>query len=855
MPIAGTVIARRDLARARVLAGGLARHMPAVALVVLLLDDPGREAVRETEPFELLAPEDVLADLGEFLTEEPAALPAQLAPRLAQALLARDEGDVLLLDAAVDVLAPLDVPAAPAAWLVPRLLEPVPADGERPSEAEIAAAGLYRSGQLGIAATDAGAAFAAWWAAQAGRGGDGGDPLDRAPLLFDGVAVARDRRLGMAAWNLHARDVRDAITLYLPDFDPLRPHWLGGRASRVRAEGALAERLDDYAVRLLAAGHADADPLAWGFAALPNGLPLDRPLRAVLAQARRAGVEIGDPFTAAGSERLLAYAAGPAEEGADWGVSRYIHALWRGRPDLRDAYPELGGEHGEDLVRWVIAHGEDEGIPAALRPPDPDAGGTHALGVNIAGYLASALGIGEAGRLYAVALQAADVPLRTDALDPPRPDDERERRAPPALGGPGLDAGVDHPLNLICVNAPQLPGFARQLGTDYFLGHRSIGVWAWETSEIPPAWDEAFRWVDEIWTYSTYGAGLIAPRAPVPVVAMPLPLVLPAPAREPLELPLRDGFTFLFIFDFLSTVERKNPVALVEAFTRAFAPGEGPQLVLKAFNGDYRPEHLERLRRAARGRDDVLLVNRWISAEQRRALMERADCYVSLHRSEGFGLTLAEAMGLGKPVIATGYSGNLDFMDAGTAYLVDHTLVPVGPGVEIYPEDGVWAEPDVEHAAALMRRVFEQPAEAAGRAARGRERVLRQLSPAACGARARARLERLLDELPPRTAAADDLLGRVALDAAVHQASYDPDASATGAHPKELARRGALQAMRPYTHHQQELNQRLVAPLVELHEETSRRLWELERRARRARRVEWRVRNLEARDRDEGSAG
>ena len=290
------------------------------------------------------------------------------------------------------------------------------------------------------------------------------------------------------------------------------------------------------------------------------------------------------------------------------------------------------------------------------------------------------------------ALRAADVPLRMESLDPPRPPRTRTTAGstPPSRPVPRtLDAPVDYALNLVTVNAIQLPQFARQLGEDFFAGKPTVGVWAWETSVIPASWAPAFEWVDEIWTNSTYMAGLIAPRSPVPVVAVPPPVVDPEPAGEPLELDgIPDGFWFLFAFDFLSTIERKNPLGLVEAFTRAFANGEGPQLVLKAFNGDYKPEQLAQLRYAARGRDDIHLVDRWMTDPQRRALAARADCYVSLHRSEGFGLTMAEAMALGKPVIATGYSGNLDFMDATTAYLVGHGLTEVGPGVDIYPADG-----------------------------------------------------------------------------------------------------------------------------------------------------------------------
>ncbi len=145
------------------------------------------------------------------------------------------------------------------------------------------------------------------------------------------------------------------------------------------------------------------------------------------------------------------------------------------------------------------------------------------------------------------------------------------------------------------------------------------------------------------------------------------------------------------------------------------------------------------------------LVDRWMTDAQRRALAARADCYVSLHRSEGFGLTMAEAMALGKPVIATGYSGNLDFMDSSTAYLVGHGLVEVGPGVDIYPADGVWAEPDLDHAAELMRRVVLQPEEAADRGARARAHVLRRFSPEATGALARTRLEQLMRRTVGRT--------------------------------------------------------------------------------------------------------
>jgi len=203
------------------------------------------------------------------------------------------------------------------------------------------------------------------------------------------------------------------------------------------------------------------------------------------------------------------------------------------------------------------------------------------------------------------------------------------------------------------------------------------------------------------------------------VLAIPQPVSLPEPsanALAPAGLP--DGFRFLFAFDYLSVFERKNPLASIEAFARAFPPGSGASLIVKTLNGDHDPESHRRLCAAVAAHPDVHLIEHRLSPADRNGLMNAADCYVSLHRAEGFGYTLAEAMWLGKPVIATGYSGNVDYMSRDNSYLVDHRLVEIGRGHEPYPPDGVWAQPDVDHAARLMREVFEHPDEASRRARR-----------------------------------------------------------------------------------------------------------------------------------------
>ena len=196
---------------------------------------------------------------------------------------------------------------------------------------------------------------------------------------------------------------------------------------------------------------------------------------------------------------------------------------------------------------------------------------------------------------------------------------------------------------------------------------------------------------------------------------------------------LGDRFVFTVVFDHFSVTERKNPVGVIEAFRRAFAPGEGPVLVVKSMNAWRRwPQH-QHVAAAAAGRDDIVLWDEHLDRADHMAFIACADALVSLHRSEGLGLHLAEAMWLDTPVIATRYSGNLDFMDDECALLVDAELVPVVRGEGVYPPEARWADPDLGQAAAAMRALVDDPSRAASLAAAGRARMEAQASLADTG--------------------------------------------------------------------------------------------------------------------------
>lgn len=444
-------------------------------------------------------------------------------------------------------------------------------------------------------------------------------------------------------------------------------------------------------------------------------------------------------------------------------------------------------------------------------------------GVNLVGFFTAEFGQGEVARRLDRALRHAGIPHTTI------PYQEIPHRQEHAFDH--SDGGL-FDLNVLCLNAEHLVGYAESEAAALLADRPSVGVWFWETSVFPDYLRPALKYVDEVWVASEFVADAIRASTSVPVRTFPLP-VDPPPAtavtRRALGWP-ENRFVFSFVFDFHSTVARKNPDGLIETFARAFAPDDGAFLVVKSINGDKFPDDLRRLEEAAAGRPDIRVVDGFVPADQVPAFTSLADASVSLHRSEGFGLTLAEAMALGKPVIATGYSGNLTFMDDENSLLVRHSLTELSDDVGPYPAGSVWAEPDLDHAAELMRGLVDDPDQARTRADRGQTTIrqnhaidrtaefLREQIPRL----EQRRVEQRQAPTPskqaaeflargPRTAwSQPSRLGRIGL----------------------LYRRVLLRLLRPYTARQREFEHALVDGLRELeleNEQLRKRVAELER--------------------------
>jgi glycosyltransferase involved in cell wall biosynthesis len=347
-------------------------------------------------------------------------------------------------------------------------------------------------------------------------------------------------------------------------------------------------------------------------------------------------------------------------------------------------------------------------------------------------------------------LELVDLPLASHAairdLEPP----------PAAMHDQPVHVDLVHTNPNILASTPEL------LEAHPLEAPLRIGYWAWELECFPSGWERFFTGYQEIWCPSAFTAQALAQRSPVPVVAVPhLPDWPHLQARAEARRRWRQQaaarpFTFLSLFDYWSTTERKNPAGVIQAFQSAFPRAErgGPsvQLLIKASSAEQFPEQAAALKAISAGDRRIRWLEQLLHQNDLDALYQHADALVSLHRAEGFGLTLAEAMALGIPTIATGYSGNLEFMPPGSALLIPWQRQILKRSAGDYQAGAFWAEPDLQAAAAAMRQLAEDPSAAAALGRRGQQRVRERLSQERLSGIVRQRLGRWLLDLPSPTA-------------------------------------------------------------------------------------------------------
>ncbi|CAN5393906.1 glycosyltransferase [soil metagenome] len=341
--------------------------------------------------------------------------------------------------------------------------------------------------------------------------------------------------------------------------------------------------------------------------------------------------------------------------------------------------------------------------------------------VSVIGLFRSTSGLGQGARLFADALagRAGDIIDVTERLS------VRANLDPPASGSNGVGEVI-----LSHLNPPELGRLIQLTWGRFLKGRRHIGYWAWELPVAPASWRQTCRYVDEVWTPSEFTAQAVRAIAPAstPVRVVPHPIAMMphgAPDRARFGLP-HDAVIVLAALDLRSTLARKNPLGALEVHRLATAKTQRRAvLVCKVSNFDADQGVAETLREQIAGRNDVQIIDETLSPLEMSSLIASADVILSMHRSEGFGLLMAEGMWLSKPIIATGWSGNMDFMDADSSILTPYVLEPVDDTQGMY-FNSVWAEPDKAYAAEKLAWLIdsETARQSLGQAAGRRARTL-----------------------------------------------------------------------------------------------------------------------------------
>lgn len=383
--------------------------------------------------------------------------------------------------------------------------------------------------------------------------------------------------------------------------------------------------------------------------------------------------------------------------------------LGRNARDHSTTWPEVA-RHYRDALRQLAMLPADLITVPARRP-----------GVNLFADLRATSGLAESARRHARALHRTGIDLTYTEFNTRRPD----RTVPVPHELADLRGGKDYPIDLWLVNLNEF-----HLIDDHALDRYTIALWAWELPTIPDGARRQLKRIDELWVVSSFVADAFRTVTDIPI--MVVPNVVPDTAAEPDRRRFglaEDEFVVLFSFSAASSDARKNPWGAIEAFRRAFPTG-GARLVIKVTDLPEFPALATALTKAV-AEVDGILVSGTLERSEMDTLLAGCDVYLSLHRSEGYGLGMAEAMALGKPVIATGCGGNTDFMPPGAAAMVGFDVRPITEAdhhydrrfADWYRPGELWAEPNVTQAAHWLQRLADDPTLRNALGERGREAI------------------------------------------------------------------------------------------------------------------------------------
>jgi glycosyltransferase involved in cell wall biosynthesis len=322
---------------------------------------------------------------------------------------------------------------------------------------------------------------------------------------------------------------------------------------------------------------------------------------------------------------------------------------------------------------------------------------TLSQGLNVIGYIEGMFGLGEAVRLNISAAQKLDIPLNLIDYEKIKQDANYEYH-------------FKYSINLVQISIHNLDEFFSVIDHSFFYNKYSILFLVWESEYLPSKFKKNLKLFNEIWTASTYCKNIFKKAFNGPIITVPHPVemnLIPLQSEYPVISFNKNKFSFLFIFSYHSSIVRKNPHFLIEAFIEAFGNNEDVELIIKTVGAQKFKQSKNKLQRYISGQKNIKIIDVDLDKNNVNHLINDCDCYVSMHHSEGFGLTLAEAMYLGKPTIATNYSGNTEFMNESNSFLVDYELGPIENIDMNFCSNTLWANPIMQDAVENLWEVYK----------------------------------------------------------------------------------------------------------------------------------------------------
>lgn len=457
--------------------------------------------------------------------------------------------------------------------------------------------------------------------------------------------------------------------------------------------------------------------------------------------------------------------------------------LWLSRPDIQSAYPDYHGKDRSAFTEWVLEYGKNEfdlpnayvshiekmrreyesrlhqlqtadrsfmarvkrtayrvmGRPLPVVPVTNPLPEKYPGGVNLCGFIRGDFGLSEATRILARTFDAGQLPFTIVNYQPARVDHYTSHEWDQKITN-----RFEYNTNVILMNSNWMPYFFQTISSDALKGRYNIGFWYWELPEYPDKWVKFYDYFDEIWTASEFSVKAFQAKTSKPVRCVPCCVTVPYNEqydRKYFHLP-EDKFLFMMMYDVRSVQKRKNPMAVIRAFVEAFGDRTDVGLVIKVStpNGWQLEEELQYY---VDKHQNIILVNGTFTKEKVNSLINCCDAFVSLHRSEGFGLGPAEAMYLGKPAVLTNWSGNMQYMRPDNCCPVDYRIVELEEDIGPYEKGSHWADPDVHQAAQYMKRLADDSDYYHRIAENGKRTIREEFSPKAVCQFAEKRLKEL----------------------------------------------------------------------------------------------------------------